>query len=124
MKVKTSEMEGMVLDWAVRTCQGWRNLHWHTYRGAEPQQKVLAMWHNRDWNELANMPVEWDDAGPIIERERLCVLDQGGCFSAHYSRGKTVAQRWNGPTILIAAMRCYVASKMGEEVEVPDELMQ
>ena len=27
-----------------------------------------------------------------------------------------------GPTPLIAAMRCYVASKLGDEVEVPDEL--
>lgn len=28
----------------------------------------------------------------------------------------------HGPTALIAAMRCYVASKLGEEVEIPDEL--
>lgn len=28
-----------------------------------------------------------------------------------------------GPTLLIAAMRCYVASKLGDEVEVPDELL-
>jgi hypothetical protein len=27
-----------------------------------------------------------------------------------------------GPTPLIAAMRCYVISKLGDEVEVPDEL--
>jgi hypothetical protein len=27
-----------------------------------------------------------------------------------------------GPTPLVAAMRCYVASKLGDEVEVPDEL--
>jgi hypothetical protein len=28
-----------------------------------------------------------------------------------------------GPTPLIAAMRCYVASKLGDEVEVPEELL-
>jgi len=28
----------------------------------------------------------------------------------------------DGPTPLIAAMRCYVASKLGEEVDVPEEL--
>jgi hypothetical protein len=27
-----------------------------------------------------------------------------------------------GPTPLIAAMRCYVASKIGLEVEIPEEL--
>lgn len=29
---------------------------------------------------------------------------------------------WQGPTPLIAAMRCYVASKLGDEVEIPEEL--
>lgn len=28
-----------------------------------------------------------------------------------------------GPTPLIAAMRCYVASKLGDEVEIPEELL-
>jgi hypothetical protein len=27
-----------------------------------------------------------------------------------------------GPTPLIAAMRCYVASKMGDDIELPEEL--
>jgi hypothetical protein len=27
-----------------------------------------------------------------------------------------------GPTPLIAAMRCYVASKLGDEVDIPEEL--
>ena len=26
-------------------------------------------------------------------------------------------------TFLIAAMRCYVASKLGDEVEIPEELL-
>jgi hypothetical protein len=30
--------------------------------------------------------------------------------------------RGYGPTPLIAAMRCYVASKLGDEVELPEEL--
>jgi hypothetical protein len=28
----------------------------------------------------------------------------------------------HGPTPLIAAMRCYVQSKLGDEVEAPEEL--
>lgn len=28
-----------------------------------------------------------------------------------------------GPTMLIAGLRCYVASKLGDEVDVPDELV-
>jgi hypothetical protein len=30
--------------------------------------------------------------------------------------------RQHGPTPLIAAMRCYVASKLGDAVEIPEEL--
>jgi hypothetical protein len=30
--------------------------------------------------------------------------------------------KYRGPTPLIAAMRCYVASVLGDEVEVPDSL--
>lgn len=29
-----------------------------------------------------------------------------------------------GPTPLIAAMRCFVASKLGDEVEIPEELVK
>ncbi|MBS4017500.1 MAG: hypothetical protein KGZ68_04610, partial [Dechloromonas sp.] len=29
---------------------------------------------------------------------------------------------WHGPTRLVAEMRCYVASKLGDEVDVPEEL--
>jgi len=36
------------------------------------------------------------------------------------------AETWGyiseGPTPLIAAMRCYVLSKLGEEIEIPEEL--
>ena len=28
-----------------------------------------------------------------------------------------------GPTPLIAAMRCYVASKLGDDVDIPEELL-
>jgi hypothetical protein len=41
---------------------------------------------------------------------------------------KNPAQRFkhniqtDGPTPLIAAMRCYVASKLGDEIDIPEEL--
>jgi hypothetical protein len=68
--------------------------------------------------------VHWAQGGPIIERERINTLDNGGDFSCYYSRGAAVGIRYTGPTPLIAAMRCYVISKLGEEVEVLDELME
>jgi hypothetical protein len=40
------------------------------------------------------------------------MFDMGGVSIAHEY----------GPTPLIAAMRCYVASRLGDEVDVPEEL--
>jgi len=63
---------------------------------------------------------DWAFCGPIIERERITIEWEGdpdswcACIMAD--------QEVYGPTALIAAMRCYVASKLGDEVEIPEEL--
>lgn len=73
---------------------------------------------------------DWSQGGPIIEREiakgmfisggvgwgRACYgdCDEHGAFD----RFVHVAD-----TPLIAAMRCFVASKLGDTVEVPEELL-
>ena len=63
----------------------------------------------------------WALVGPIIEREGI---------QLHVNEASTewLASRWGypkqqyGTTPLIAAMRCYVASKLGDEVNIPEEL--
>ena len=62
---------------------------------------------------------DWSQGGPIIEREKIDVLYE------HDLRWVAVPQKGiesYGPTLLIAAMRCYVASKMGDDIELPEEL--
>lgn len=101
MKVKTNELTGATLNWAVGQA---------------------------DECDLA--PVEyssnWEFAGPIIEREKIGIVTSDG--DANVWIGSIFEPDWKfnrtGSTPLIAAMRCYVASKLGEEVEVPDELLQ
>lgn len=74
---------------------------------------------------------EWGDGGPIIEREAFELHswinhEEREWHAVRYKFGDTTAERefeGFGPTPLVAAMRCYVASKMGNEIEVPDELM-
>jgi hypothetical protein len=71
---------------------------------------------------------DWALAGPIIEREEISL-------SRDFATGRVEWSAWTpapirddaeafgyGLTLLIAAMRCYVASKLGDEVEVPEEL--
>ena len=81
----------------------------------------------------------WAQAGPILEREITKIFrNVGGTWSAMIlkdvpippeDRGTSLAltrrAQWNGagPTPLIAAMRCLITSKLGREVEVPDELL-
>lgn len=65
---------------------------------------------------------DWSQGGPIIEREKI------GVWPSESISGQWGARMLNtyimyGPTPLIAAMRCFVASKLGDEVEVPDELV-
>lgn len=61
----------------------------------------------------------WSQGGPIIERERFLLRTTGNTWMAY-----SYDQKFQyGPTPLIAAMRCYVASKLGDEVNIPEELL-
>ena len=99
--MKTSELTGRALDWAVGIA---------------------------DQCDLA--PVEysskWEFGGPIIEREGISIVldwDVVGEFLWGATRiERSVVSQAEGTTPLIAAMRCYVASKLGDEVEIPNEL--
>lgn len=99
MKIKTSELIGVQLDWAVAKCLGYP---W--YSG-----QVI-------WRPTFN----WSQAGPIIEQEKLHIAEARGCWQSAMS--DYLPRFYEGPTPLVAAMRCYVASKLGNEVEIPEEL--
>jgi len=117
MQVKTNEATGRVLDWLVAKAE-------------EPIGGYKA-WVQADFDK--GIPVagiradDWLTGGPIIEREKIAVDILA--FNDQWTACKkqpafTPACRMSGPTPLIAAMRCFVASKLGDEVEVPDELAQ
>jgi hypothetical protein len=93
--MKTSELADAALDWAVMQCRG---LVWALH-GRVPFSTDLAQ------------------GGPIIEREYIqLTIDLG--WIATRKEGPAVSEE-HGPTPLIAAMRCYVASVLGDEVKIP-----
>jgi len=110
MKIKTSELTGAALDWAVAKAQ-------------DLQGKP------RNWAP-APYSTDWSHAGPIIEREsihlRRSYLDDGS-LSSEWTALTLNADKamvfGEGPTPLIAAMRCFVSSKLGDTVDVPEELV-
>jgi hypothetical protein len=99
--MKTSELEGAALDWAVAQCE------------------YSPVRYGFDDN-CPEYSTDWSRGGPIIERERIRLDPRGLWCAAHDTHEWTES---TGPTPLIAAMRCYVASKLGDDVEVPEELM-
>jgi hypothetical protein len=113
--MKTSELTGAALDWAVAKCGGGGNF---------PESFKNAHAIGR-----SNYSTNWAQGGPIIEREEIsiakleetlpdAIAPHPACWSGHIDG---VFVRY-GPTPLIAAMRCYVASKLGDEIEIPKEL--
>jgi hypothetical protein len=111
--MKTSELTGAALDWAVTKCEGFDH---------EVTSSEWGMW---GW------ATDWAQGGPIIEREFLELRPGSFVGSKEFPRifaawaqnqrgGKTISG--TGPTQLIAAMRCYVASKLGDNIDIPKEL--
>ncbi len=132
MKTKVFELEGDALDWAVANCEGYTDLR----RGQKigPYSKLLkqvkpyftmspphggsctAFLSDLDYStnpELAYL---------IIKRERISV-NYGDSWVQSWRAFSNTHPIAPGSTPLIAAMRCYVASKLGKKVDVPDEIM-
>lgn len=69
---------------------------------------------------------DWSQGGPIIGRERILfrgVYGEVQAINAFFYATGSEGRNVTGPDHLIAAMRCYVASKLGDEVDVPDALI-
>lgn len=116
--MKTNELTGAALDWAVAKCEGWE------YDDPETPSR-----DDRNYKPSIN----WKQGGPIIEREHFAIdyYPDGGhpdggewlvTSPAYETDAGIPLHQGFGPTPLIAAMRCYVASKLGDEVDVPKEL--
>ena len=128
MKVKTSELTGLALDWVVAKAHG---------KGIDlddPSDPWLTV------DGIADQPLhsftpstDWAQGGPIIDSElistetRLANANAANPYGSWEWRASCVTEDdiayWHdGPTVLIAAMRCFVASRLGEEVEIPEEI--
>lgn len=124
MEIKTSELTGAALDWAVAKCMGLDSAY-VAKAGGWVASTHVRVFDPQVQDDCAYEPsLDWSQGGPIIEREgiNLCKERDG----VHAVIVEPHGHDWTeavGPTPLIAAMRCYVASKLGDEVDVPEELM-
>lgn len=130
MKIKTSELKDKALDYVVAKIES----------GIEPEYFNDCIWittgsfFTRVRRNVFEPSTNWSQGGPIIERERITIsalfaqinppipdFDKNE-WGAYIPYGTTERGMGAGPTPLIAAMRSYVACKLGDEVEIPEEL--
>ena len=114
MKIKTNELTGPALSWAVMTAEGPDSFAANFYYDGDTP---VCIDDQAEFPETWNPGEDWAQGGPIVEREGMTLIRYPGWTAV---AGDVQA---SGPTPLIAAMRCFVASKMGDEVEVPEELL-
>lgn len=123
MKIKTSELIDLALDWSVGEIEFNRLIA----QGSRVKQWILD--DHVEGLRTDPYSTNWSLGGPIIEREKIRIepsTTHSGWFAVtdtgYYAlpSGRHYA---DGPTPLTAAMRCYVASKLGDEIEIPDVLV-
>ena len=108
--MNTSELTSQQLDWAVAKCEGYVL---DCDEGADISGLTVLQWRYEP-------STNWSQGGPIIERKGIGLWrSQEGLWFALY---QGIPYQQIGPTPLIAAMRCYVASKLGDKVDIPDQL--
>ena len=114
--MKTNELSGAALDWAVAKCEG-IELENGCYnrllvdgRMSKGQSMLVPFKPSADWQQ----------GGAIIEREKIdTYYGEKGWWQAVAETNDVFTF---GESPLIADMRCYVASKMGDSVQLPEEL--
>jgi hypothetical protein len=109
MKIKTAELTGPALDWAVAKCE----------YDELAALNIQYPQHARFYPKISPS-TNWAQGGPIIERERITLVSMPD--GTWQSQGRNQRPHFHNPTPLIAAMRCFVASKLGEEIDIPEEL--
>lgn len=148
MKMKTSELTGVALDWAVAKCEEYSG---QVYVKDGKLYEPL-------YEEFLCFSTDWAQGGPIIEWENISIIrcddnyetdkevyttlpvriavwgavhkDRHGLSESYGSQGDHCGKSYNvypdvmvyGPTPLVAAMRCYVTSKFGDEIKIPGVL--
>lgn len=142
VEVKTSELIGASLDYAVAVAQGWQMLRVPKDIDGNHGGEVLAPQDiSRDFqfSPRGQVPVgyflrrwstDWSQGGPLIDLHQIEVSVCEDTDIVHASMfcwrsyGKSHRTRWSsGETHLIAACRAIVAAKLGETVNVPTELL-
>lgn len=113
MEVLVPELDGPALDWAVAQADGWCVAP--NYHGIP----TFARGSDRRYQHQFKYSTDWSQGGPIIEQEKIEIYYQP---AVEQWAARCADNLRYGPTPLIAAMRSFVAHRIGDVVDVPDDL--
>ena len=126
MKVKTAELTGPALDWGVAQVVH-ANLQ-RTYGEPVFNPKTKRIYQTQGLQQIGvnySPSTNWAQGGPIIESNEIDLkLVEEGVWQASNIFDDMEWYHFLGYSPLEAAMRCHVAHKLGEEVEIPEELLK
>lgn len=127
MKIQVSEATGKILAYLVARVKGIDIVPLNYY-------KDHVGFYINDYDDYDDYgygePVyyepheNWAQGGPIIQKERINLTTGLTIFDWWAVQDSSAGYKANGGTPLVAAMRCYVASHLGNEADVPDGIME
>lgn len=138
MIVNTNKLHNLALDYAVAVAEGMKHADGDIFI-----KDGMVLYRNRSTPWGYFKPSEsWNQGGPIIEREEISIRPPRDTFAPNGSKVSSVEDGWFatnyskfegetmpnvsrfGETALIAAMRCYVTHKLGNNIDIPEELLE
>lgn len=130
MKVKVKDLIDTPLDWAVGTALNLPVEVCQIFQYGKPNGKhyISIGETDKDGAEVYFEPSKDRSQGEqIIEQEEIGIecLGKSAIYANPWLAARTEDDtEYAGPTALIAAMRCVVARKLGDEVDIPEELLK
>ena len=135
MKTKTLDLIGTALDWAVARAKNIPAEEIYI-SGRGKYQSLFRRQRDEDGNlDGAYMTgpdllfsSKWEAGGPILTEARISrTIDHSGLWVAYWTDGygeEDFYKKWMhcDRSELVAGLRCFVASKLGDEVDIPEEL--
>lgn len=119
VKVKTQDLSGAALDWAVGVAIG--------LELKVPDGFIRPYWHmgGEMYCSKFQPSTDWSQGGRLIESHQVslhCPQTTDDVWAAWIitDKGEVVQA---GDTAMIAACRAIVAAKLGDEVDVPEGLV-
>lgn len=121
MKVKTSELVGLSLNWAVAKSEDYDDQLRVFFEELRDYGRTQV--HDDEWVYYAPS-TDWAQGGRILEMANISLAAKDPMHDYWAAMTQYGGYQQNGPTPLIAICRCFVVSKLGNEVDIPDDFLR